>query len=162
MQDGDQNCLFLVALAGRSWYNSTKWDIKHVAISLHDMYAGKTMLYLVPRLGDDTLMSFVVCIVLYLYIQCLLLILLIEIDIRRRAEDALNEKIRELRMVVEELLRPLLLNTDSPIEGTIASMPCKSRTTTQWVDCLIQPIFIMLLFVRGESASCAAKEIMPY
>ena len=37
-----------------------------------------------------------------------------------------TQKIRELRiMVVEELLRPLLVNTDSPIEGTIASMPCK-------------------------------------
>ena len=38
----------------------------------------------------------------------------------------------------------------------------KSRTTTQWVDCLIQPIFIMLLFVRGERESCAAKEMIPY
>ena len=36
-----------------------------------------------------------------------------------------TKKIRELRMVVEELLRPLLVNTDGPIEGTFASMPCK-------------------------------------
>ena len=74
--------------------------LKHVAISLHDMYAGNTMLYLVPRLGDDTLMSFV-CV---LYCICtsngsyngwnyLLVILLIEIDIRRRAEDALKEEV---------------------------------------------------------------------
>ena len=36
-----------------------------------------------------------------------------------------TQKIRELRMVDGELLRPLLGNTDSPIEGTIAPMPCK-------------------------------------
>ena len=44
--------------------------MKNVAISLHD-YAGKTMLYLVPWLGGggDILLSYVVCIVLYLYIQ---------------------------------------------------------------------------------------------
>ena len=35
-----------------------------------------------------------------------------------------TQKIIELRMVVEELLRPLV-NTDGPIEGTVASMPCK-------------------------------------
>ena len=36
-----------------------------------------------------------------------------------------TQKIRELRMVVEVLLQPLLVNTDSPIVGTIASMPYK-------------------------------------
>ena len=36
-----------------------------------------------------------------------------------------TQKIRELLMVVEELLGPLLVNTDSPIEGTIAPMPCR-------------------------------------
>ena len=71
-----------------------------------------------------------------------------------------TEKIRELRMVVEELLRPLV-NTDGPIKAQLHQCRTKSRTTTQWVDCLIQPIFIMLLFVRGERASCAAKEMMP-
>ena len=53
---------------------------------------------------------------------------LIDIDIRRRAEDALNEDVysedQGIDMVVEELLWPLV-NTDGPIEGTIAPMPCK-------------------------------------
>ena len=57
------------------------------------------MLYLVPRIGDNTLMSTLVCIVLYLYTQWqilgrdyLLVIMLIEVDISRRVEDALLRK----------------------------------------------------------------------
>ena len=43
-----------------------------------------------------------------------------------------------------------------------------SRTAKQWVDCLIQPIFIMLLFVRAEPEGdwplnvLPVEEMMPY
>ena len=43
-----------------------------------------------------------------------------------------------------------------------------SRTAKQWVDCLIQPIFIMLLFVRAELEGdwplnvLPVEEMMPY
>ena len=59
----------------------------------------------------------------------LLVILLIELTfagvLTMLSRKKFTQKISELRMVVEELLRPLLVNTDGPIEGTIASMPCK-------------------------------------
>ena len=43
-----------------------------------------------------------------------------------------------------------------------------SRTAKQWVDCLIQPIFIMLMFVRAELEGdwplnlLAMEEMMAY
>ena len=57
-------------------------------------------------------------------------------------------------MVVEELLRPLLLDPDvhssAQLKAQLQQYRAMSRTAKQWVDCLVQQIFIMLLFVRAE------------
>ena len=57
-------------------------------------------------------------------------------------------------MVVEELLRPHLLHPDVQstvqLKAQLQQYRAVSRTAKQWVDCLGQPIFIMLLFLRAE------------
>ena len=62
--------------------------------------------------------------------------------------------IRALCMVVEELLRLLILDPDvqsmAQLKAKLQQYRATSRTVKQWIDCLTQPIFIMLLFVRAE------------
>ena len=75
-------------------------------------------------------------------------------------------------MVVEEFLQPLLLDQDvqstAQLKAQLQQYRAMSRTAKQWVDCLIQPIFIMLLFVRAEREGdrplqiLAVEEMMPY
>ena len=64
------------------------------------------------------------------------------------------QNIRALRLVVEELLRPLLLDPDvqsmAQLKAKLDQYRAMSMTAKQWVDCLIQPILIILLFVRAE------------
>ena len=108
------------------------------------------------------------CIVLYLYTQWqilgrdyLLVLLLIEVDISRRVEDALLRKSGNCAWLLRSCCGPFLCVQMVQLKAQLHQCRTKSRTTTQWVDCLIQPIFIMLVFVRGERASCAEKEMMP-
>ena len=57
-------------------------------------------------------------------------------------------------MVVEELLQPLLLDPDvqsmAQLKAKLLQYHAMNRTEKQWIDCLVQPIFIVLLFVRAE------------
>ena len=75
-------------------------------------------------------------------------------------------------MVVDELLQPLLLDPDvqstAQLKAQLQQYRGMSRTAKQWVECLVQPIFIMLLFVREEREGdwplhiLAVEEMMPY
>ena len=62
--------------------------------------------------------------------------------------------IRALRMTVEELLSPLFSNEDiSDFDSLmiyLENIASKSRTSKHWIDCLIKPVFIMLMFIRAE------------
>ena len=64
------------------------------------------------------------------------------------------QNLRALRMLVEELLRPLLkdgkIDSHSKLMSVLEEKSNSSRTTKLWVDVLIKPIFLCLLFVRAE------------
>ena len=82
------------------------------------------------------------------------------------------QNIRALRMVVEELLRPPFAKTDLQtmvqLKSHLHQYCTKSMTSKMWVDCLIPPMFIVLLFVRAEGEGdwplhlLAVEEMMPY
>ena len=83
------------------------------------------------------------------------------------------QNVRALRIVTEELLRPLLdyhqeLHSTKELTEYLALESQKSNTTKLWVDCLIKPVLIMMKFVRAEREGdwplhlCAVEEMLPY
>ncbi|KAI8514535.1 hypothetical protein Bbelb_071260 [Branchiostoma belcheri] len=62
------------------------------------------------------------------------------------------QNFRALRIVTEELLRPHLEGCESHYEmlGALESISSRSITTRLWVQNLIKPVFIMVVFVRAE------------
>ena len=82
------------------------------------------------------------------------------------------QNVRALRIVVVELLRPLLSRPDiNNYKTLMAYLEFKSnlsRTTKVWVDCLIKPVLILLKFIRAEREGAwllhllAFEEMMPY
>ena len=62
--------------------------------------------------------------------------------------------VRALRIVTEELLRPILdnqeLHSTKNLTKYLASKSQKSDTSKLWVDCLIKPVLIMMKFVWAE------------
>ena len=69
------------------------------------------------------------------------------------------QNIRALRLLVEELLRPIFMtNSDSlhnmdqlrQVLNTIAS---ENRTSKLWIDCLIIPVLHMMTYIRAERES---------
>ena len=80
------------------------------------------------------------------------------------------QNVRALRFVAEELLRPISVKSASYDEmmSKLEEMSRASRTTKLWVDCLIRPVLIMMLFVRAERESewplhmKALNMMMPY
>ncbi|KAK3889055.1 hypothetical protein Pcinc_006931 [Petrolisthes cinctipes] len=77
---------------------------------------------------------------------------------------------RALRLVVEEALRDTLSSVSSYQElfDELSMKAEASRTTKQWVNNLILPVFLMMIFVRAERESdwalhlWAVKEMIPY
>ena len=78
--------------------------------------------------------------------------------------------LRTLRMVVEELLRDdiqELLDSDE-LSSFIDDVSKRSATAKHWINNLIKPIFICLLFVRAEREGgwllhlTSVKEMLPY
>ena len=61
---------------------------------------------------------------------------------------------RALRLLAEELLRPIPINTDvqtmADLRQYLDSKSSQSKTAKLWIECLIEPVFIMMLFVRPE------------
>ena len=78
---------------------------------------------------------------------------------------------RALRIVAEELLRPVLTGgtvTDMHgLESILSDISSRSKTSHGWIDCVIKAVFIMMMFIRAERAAdwclhlTAAKEMLP-
>lgn len=65
------------------------------------------------------------------------------------------QNVRALRLVTEETLRSILdgnieLESYEELNRLLEGRANRSRTTCLWLDCLIKPVFIMMLFVRVE------------
>ena len=63
--------------------------------------------------------------------------------------------VRALRMLVEELLRPLFgknsfHNMDDMQLQEVDAISVESKTSQRWVDSLIKPIFAILKYIRTE------------
>ena len=61
---------------------------------------------------------------------------------------------RALCLVVEELLSPVFNTEDltsyRDLETILGDVARESRTAKVWVDCLIRPVFIMMVYVRAK------------
>ena len=83
------------------------------------------------------------------------------------------QNVRALRMVVEEIVRGLLTDTETvtcftDLMDVLEERAAHSRTTKLWLDNLVKPVFIMLRFVRAEREGdwplhlVATAEMIPY
>jgi len=80
--------------------------------------------------------------------------------------------IRDMRMVTEELPRHViennLLDCYKSLMSVLEDLASKSRTTKMWVDALLKPVFVMMLYVRAEREGDwplhlhAVKLMLPY
>ncbi len=77
---------------------------------------------------------------------------------------------RALRIVVEQLLHEILckVNTMDELMQQLKARASRSKTTKHWVENLIRPVFLMLMFVRAEREGewalhlWAVNEMIPY
>ena len=62
------------------------------------------------------------------------------------------QNVRALRIVVIELLRPLIdVNTcQDDFTATLQELSNKSKLAEHWIQNLIYPVFIMMMYIRGE------------
>ena len=62
------------------------------------------------------------------------------------------QNFRALRMVVEELLRSMVLesNDTNDVMSILQNRADESKTTKLWVDMLIKPVLLMMMFCRAE------------
>ena len=64
------------------------------------------------------------------------------------------QNVRALRIVAEELLRPILttdtINDANDLQNVLADISSRSKTAHLWIDCVIQAVFIMMLYIRAE------------
>ena len=85
------------------------------------------------------------------------------------AGNRFPQNFRALRIVVEELLRDILSTVDTyeSMREVLETNASQSKTTQLWVENLVKPIFIMMLFVRAEREAdwplhlWAVKEMLP-
>ena len=63
-----------------------------------------------------------------------------------------HQNVRALIMVAEEILRKFINDVGSPEDCTnkLERAADKSPTSKLWVDCLLKPVFIMMLYMRAE------------
>ena len=81
------------------------------------------------------------------------------------------ENVRVLRMLVEELLRPVFarhqLNCMDDLKKVLEDASLQSRTAKLWVNCLIYPVFTIMKYVRAEREAdwplhlATVKEMVP-
>jgi len=77
---------------------------------------------------------------------------------------------RALRLLVEEVISSTVKNVSSAKELIVSldSKAERSKTAMLWVECLIKPVFLMMLYVRAEREADwplhlhAVKEMLPY
>lgn len=64
------------------------------------------------------------------------------------------QNMRALRMVAEEVLRSVFdihqPNNSNDLMSLVETIATKSKTSKLWVDCLLKPVFLMMLYVRAE------------
>ena len=62
------------------------------------------------------------------------------------------QNLRALRLVTEEVLRPTIgqLNTPDELMNCLEEKATQSSTAKLWVENLVKPVFIMMIFVRAE------------
>ena len=80
------------------------------------------------------------------------------------------QNFRALRIVVEELLRGMLQETDNPddLMAMLQNRSDESKTTKLWVDNLLKPVLLMMLFCRAEKEAdwalhlYAVEHMIPY
>ena len=80
------------------------------------------------------------------------------------------QNVRALRIVVTELLRPLIdVNTcQDDFTATLQELSNKSKLAEHWIQNLIYPAFIMMMYIRGEGEGefglhlYACKKMVPY
>ena len=62
------------------------------------------------------------------------------------------QNVRALRLVMEEVLSKVLekSNTHDDLIISLEVLAEQSKTTKLWLDCLIRPVLLMMLFVRAE------------
>ena len=62
------------------------------------------------------------------------------------------QNVRALRIVVIELLRPLIdVNTcQDDFTATLQELSNKRKLAEHWIQNLIYPVFIMIMYIRGE------------
>jgi len=64
------------------------------------------------------------------------------------------QNVRALRIVIKELLRMSFLENRfqrySEFEDYLDKTATESRTSRLWVDCLIKPVLIIMMYVRAE------------
>ena len=80
------------------------------------------------------------------------------------------QNFRALRIVVEELLRGILQETDNPddLMAMLQKRSDESKTTKLWVDNLLKPVLLMMLFCRAEKEAdwalhlYAVEHMIPY
>ena len=128
---------------------------------------------LVPRLGGmHMLMSFMGCVGVLMADSGLEEVLKSSFGsvANMLAGKRFPQNVRALRLVVEELLREFLVKTDcySDLMEALGDAATQSKTTEMWVENLVKPVFIMMLFVRAEREGDwplhlrAVKEMLPY
>jgi len=80
------------------------------------------------------------------------------------------QNIRALRLLTEELLRGTIvhMNSHDSLMKVLDNKSQESRTTKLWVENLIKPVMLVMMFVRAEREAdwplhlFCVKEMLPY
>ena len=82
------------------------------------------------------------------------------------------QNMRALRIVVEDLLRPILtggtVNDIRGLKSSLSDNRSSSKTSHLWIDCVIKAVSIMMMYICAEREAdwclhlTAAKEMSPY
>ena len=78
--------------------------------------------------------------------------------------------VRALRIVVIELLRSIMNNhtTEDQFYSTLNDLARKSKLAKHWIQNLIEPVFLMMMYVRAEREGdiglhlYACRKMIPY
>ena len=80
--------------------------------------------------------------------------------------------VRALTMFVEKLLRPVFENHNvasmEDLQTQLGYLAKRCRTSKLWIDCVINPVLLMLRYIRAERESdwvlhlSSVEEMLPY
>ena len=89
------------------------------------------------------------------------------------SENNFPQNIRALRLLNEELLRGVIIDMNdsesySDLMQILDERAIQSRTTRLWVDTIIKPVFMMMMFIRSERVAdwpmhlWSVQKMIPY